>query len=97
MEPSKILNVTICFNKNMDKKIKLDRGSIRSSPKYDIGPNSKKIQENERFGKHLKQDIQMVVCDWGQFWGVLVGLDNEKYKLLMKISSLSYSYRLCGE
>ena len=32
----------------------------------------------------------MVVCDWGQFWGVLVGIDNEQFKLLMKMSSLSY-------
>ena len=32
----------------------------------------------------------MVVCGWGQFWGVLEGIDEEQFKLLMKMSSLSY-------
>ena len=34
----------------------------------------------------------MIVCDWGQFWGVLVGIYNEQFKLLMKMSSLSYRW-----
>ena len=41
----------------------------------------------------------MVVRGWGQFCGVLVGIDNEQFKLLMKMSSLSYrvSSRVYGE
>ena len=49
-------------------------------PKYGIGPKSKKI----------KTGYEMVVCGWGQFWGVLEGIDEEQFKLLMKMSSLSY-------
>ena len=34
----------------------------------------------------------MVACGLGYFCGVLVGLDNEQLKFLVKMSSLSYRW-----
>ena len=40
----------------------------------------------------FKTGYEMVVCGWGQFWDVLVGMDDEQLRLLMKMSSLSYRW-----